>query len=127
MGHVAHAVDVDQEADAGDDQQQHGGQRVEGEAPIDHEAFAALGEGTQRHPLPDRDLGVALAGGQPAQLPHRAGAEQERGADRGAADQAHRPARDATAEETVDRHPDQGQQRDQPDQFEHGAPTTSSG
>ena len=49
MRHVAGGIDVDQETDAGDDENHHGGERVEQEAPVGDEIREAAVEHVERH------------------------------------------------------------------------------
>ena len=105
VGHVADAVDVDQEADAGDHQQQNRRERVQREAPADVQLMAAP-HGAQRHP--GGDLGFELPGlrGKLCQLPHRSRTEHQSGEHHGAGQPTDRCTGHASAEEAVDQHAD---------------------
>ena len=81
VGHVGRRIDVDQRADAGDDEQHHPGQRIEAEAPGHLEAAdgaVAHLQRNRRNPLRDDDVVGARLGGQRQQLPERDQRQAER-------------------------------------------------
>jgi hypothetical protein len=124
--HVADAVHVDQEAHAGNHEQQHGRQRIQREAPVDRHVAVDRGRAdlAQRHPAAERDLVVPVCSGQLGQLPHGADGDGERREHNGAGHQTHRGAGHPAAEQAVERHADDREQGDQPDEIQHRRVTT---
>jgi hypothetical protein len=97
VAHVADGVDVDQRADAGDDQHHDRGQRIEQERDVGRER-------PHPHPRP-RHLGQgALVLGEPGQLEHGAEREAERGDDRAAREPRGAALPEPVAEQQVQRH-----------------------
>jgi hypothetical protein len=106
--HVADGVDVDEEADAGDDAEHDEGEVVDGEGEVDVEAGdgdpGALDDGERE----------GRAGGlhedpEPATMSAGSGEEQRDGRDEG--------ARQLAAERSVDQEAGEGKQRDEPEQL----------
>ena len=121
VGDVGGRVDVDQRADAGDDQQHHPRQRIEPESPRHlqaADAAVAQLERDRRDPLGDRDVERPRLGRQREQLPEGDHRQPERRDHRHARHQAGGPARERTdPDQTVDRRPEPGEKRDEPDIF----------
>jgi hypothetical protein len=107
--HVADAEQVDQTADAGDDEQQHRGEAIEPEGEVEMQVAG-------QHPVPQRDLAEGLGpGGLQAQECH------DRHAEGGKHDAGPDDGHDALGlgpverEETVDREADERERHREPE------------
>ena len=108
LGHVADAVDVDQEADAGNHQHHRHGERIDAQRHRRLEAARA-------DPLPEVGFEGALTRRLRLELLERPGRDRERRQD----DQRPHPLHETFAEprpqEAVEQHPDERKQEDKPD------------
>ena len=109
MGHVADRVDVDEEADAGDDGEHDHGEVVDGEREVDLEA-GDLEPGAERFGDGERCVGAAH---HEPDVGHDAGGdggeEQRDGRDGG--------ARKAAAQGSVEQEAGEGAERDEPEEI----------
>ena len=111
--HIAGGIDVDQEADAGDDQRHGDRELVEQQRDVDLEIAGD-------HPLPQHDLVAALFRGQAEhghEHPHGHAEAQQHHAGREPRDD---PLTQPCAEQRDDQRPQGGEQKHQPSVFKHG-------